>query len=522
MLWRLLALSTVPFPFVAPVGAQCGTTFEYFDQSIAPVFEPSVNELAVWDPDGPGAAGEVVAIAGDFFDLEGQFVNDLATYDPETGSFSQLAPWINDGTPLGIATSDVGRLAVRVQVNFSDYEVREWDGQVWTTLAAIPGSIWTADGVHDLIYLANGDLVAGGEFTAIGGVAADKVARWDGTSWSPLGTGLIGTVQTLHLDDQGDLIAGTGGFSGGPAVEGVARFDGSAWAPYLTGTQGVADSVNDLAFLSDGRIAATGVFDFPGLAVSSSVAIWDGADWTLPGAGIPPSDLQGFGTASAVQELPGGDLLVGGRFTTAGGVTSRGLARWDGNVWSDQIGPPLGPIALYAELLDLLLGPGGDVWAGGQILFSGTSIAGGLGRLVADCKAGATTYGTGGTGSSGPIQLSTASLPWLATTVTAQVEGLAPGAIALSLLGFQPAATPLPLVTPEGTADSTLLLVPDLAFFAVLPPSPTGASWNLALPAAPGLVGTPLYLQALSAEPLPSGALLLATSNGLELTPGQF
>ena len=35
----------------------------------------------------------------------------------------------------------------------------------------------------------NGDLVVGGYFTEAGGQPADYVASWDGSSWSPLGTG---------------------------------------------------------------------------------------------------------------------------------------------------------------------------------------------------------------------------------------------------------------------------------------------------------------------------------------------
>ena len=37
------------------------------------------------------------------------------------------------------------------------------------------------------------DVYAGGDFTA-GGVNANRIAKWDGTSWSALGTGIIDSV----------------------------------------------------------------------------------------------------------------------------------------------------------------------------------------------------------------------------------------------------------------------------------------------------------------------------------------
>ena len=40
-------------------------------------------------------------------------------------------------------------------------------------------------------------LYAGGQFTTVGGVPAIGVARWDGISWSPLGSGPPGGPSLL-------------------------------------------------------------------------------------------------------------------------------------------------------------------------------------------------------------------------------------------------------------------------------------------------------------------------------------
>src|SRR5688572_27565773 len=50
-------------------------------------------------------------------------------------------------------------------------------------------------------------LVVGGSFTIAGDVLAARIATWDGTSWSALGTGMSGTVSALTVYN-GNLIAG--------------------------------------------------------------------------------------------------------------------------------------------------------------------------------------------------------------------------------------------------------------------------------------------------------------------------
>ena len=52
--------------------------------------------------------------------------------------------------------------------------------------------------------------MAGGSFTSAGGVACNRVARWDSVNlfWSPLGAGTNNTVSALAVLPNGDLVAG--------------------------------------------------------------------------------------------------------------------------------------------------------------------------------------------------------------------------------------------------------------------------------------------------------------------------
>ncbi len=79
----------------------------------------------------------------------------------------------------------------------------------------------------------NGDLIAAGAFTVAGGVAALRIARWNGVGFAPLGSGLSATANALARDVNGDILVG-GQFltAGGIALpDRAARWTGSTWVP---------------------------------------------------------------------------------------------------------------------------------------------------------------------------------------------------------------------------------------------------------------------------------------------------
>jgi hypothetical protein len=100
--------------------------------------------------------------------------------------------------------------------------------------------------------------VAGGEFTTAGGVAANRIARWNGSSWSALGSGMNGSVTALTVLPNGDLVAG-GSFTsaGGVAANRIARWSGSNWSALGSGMDSI---VTALAMLPTGTLAVGGEF----------------------------------------------------------------------------------------------------------------------------------------------------------------------------------------------------------------------------------------------------------------------
>ena len=80
----------------------------------------------------------------------------------------------------------------------------------------------------------NGDVYVTGRFNDLGGVWAKNVARWDGTTWYPLSTGLFGSAcyeregLAIKVHPSGDVyVAGRFHEAGGDPAYHIARWDGT-------------------------------------------------------------------------------------------------------------------------------------------------------------------------------------------------------------------------------------------------------------------------------------------------------
>ena len=82
-------------------------------------------------------------------------------------------------------------------------------------------------------------------------MAASRVARWNGSSWSALGTGANDTVVALTVfDDGGGSALYAGGYfttAGGVAANRIAKWDGSTWTPLGSGLDASAAALTSPA-----------------------------------------------------------------------------------------------------------------------------------------------------------------------------------------------------------------------------------------------------------------------------------
>ena len=213
--------------------------------------------------------------------------------------------------------------------------VAMWDGSQWWGL----GSGVNAH-VNALAVGKNGELFAGGAFTQAGGKAASYVARWDSISgWSALGNGVNGDVHSLAVDRNaadGRLYVG-GDFShaGGNPISNIAKWDGFSWTPLGTGTNGCVYAI--IVTFFGGDVFAGGLFTTAGGKTVNHVARFQsGVGWWSVG---DPANWGTNGTVYALLfDVISSQLYVGGAFTQAGNVPVNYVTAWDGVQWSPMQG----------------------------------------------------------------------------------------------------------------------------------------------------------------------------------------
>lgn len=285
--------------------------------------------------------------------------NDIA---PGTGNFvGALANWDPDGAgPLPARVVVAGGFASIGGVAVGN--IATWDGTSYTGLGGgVNGE------VNALAVLLDGRLAVAGSFTTAGGVAVNNVAIWDGTTWSSLGAGVDGVVWALATNPvTGELIAG-GMFThaGGAVANRVAKWDGSAWSTLGSGTgNGVNNIVYALTAMANGDVIVGGAFTSAGGVFNRRSVARYGADgaWYYMAAGMNAAVL-------SLTSLTDGSVVASGIFTFADIGNASRIARWDGTHWY-----PMG-LGLNTQALALLPLPGGQMIAGGHFFYAGSVAA---------------------------------------------------------------------------------------------------------------------------------------------------
>ncbi len=229
-------------------------------------------------------------------------------------------------------------------------------------------SLWTnvsnaalTDDVNAITSIGN-NVYAGGSFSWAGNTSLNFIGRWNGTSWSPLDTGLNATVSALAVIGNNLYVGGSFYKTyGGMDLKRIGMWNGH-WNQLGTGI--LNGWVNALA-VSGNNLYVGGNFSIvtPN-GVAHNIAKWDGTSWSVVGTPI----TTGLNDEVLCIAVKGETVYAGGFFTSThgGNVPVKHIAKWDGANWS-QMGE-----GMNAAVRTLCIS-GNYLYAGGDFITSGTT-----------------------------------------------------------------------------------------------------------------------------------------------------
>jgi hypothetical protein len=384
-----------------------------------PIFEPQTQHTAsgTWSSLGTGSSngvlggvfalavvGNEVYVGGEFDSAGGVSANRVARFNTQTNTWSSLGTGSSNGVSRGGVSGGLVPTVFALAVVGNEVVVGGWftsaggvsannvarfntQTNTWSTLGT-GSQNGVNDEVRELAVVGN-EVVVGGRFTSAGGVSANRVARFNTqtNTWSTLGTGsqngvsgILASVLALAVVGNEVYVGGFFASAGGVSANNVARFNTqtNTWSSLGTGSQnGVNGGVEALAVVGN-EVYVGGYFTSAGGVSANNVARFNTQTNTWSSLGTGSSN----GVDSVVYALAvvGNEVVVGGVFTSAGGVRANRVARFNTqtNTWSTLgTGSQNGVNGLGVFALAVV---GNEVYVGGAFISAGGVSAIGVAR----------------------------------------------------------------------------------------------------------------------------------------------
>jgi len=167
-----------------------------------------------------------------------------------------------------------------------------FDGTSWTPMLDV-----SLQNHIQSIALHGDDVFIAGDFSSVNGIVAEGIARWNNSSkqWSSLGSGIPydkygWSLNALTVTNNTVFIGGTFPVAGGQLVNNIARYDlGSFRWNALGDRKTMAPIVTDgmlSVFADNNKLLTIGGFVYASDKILNNIGYWNGSNWENIGTGI--------------------------------------------------------------------------------------------------------------------------------------------------------------------------------------------------------------------------------------------
>jgi hypothetical protein len=236
--------------------------------------------------------------------------------------------------PMAMCSDKNGALYVVCDSFDTVFHVRleKWDGISWTVVDTGSSPFHINNHINTMFIDTMNNIFIGGTFTdgATYGTGNVCVAKWNGISWSEVGAGIapqyMNDIEIFALlpDTSGNLYA-AGNFRNSSNKCYVAKWDGTTWSELGTGASAMNanDAIFSLCWDPGGNLYAGGAFNDTTLAITvtlpndtevihpSYVAKWNGTGWSQ----LAPNSLNANNWIMSLSSDLSGNIYSVGNFT---------------------------------------------------------------------------------------------------------------------------------------------------------------------------------------------------------------
>jgi len=213
-----------------------------------------------------------------------------------------------------------------------------------------------------------------GSFPSIAGLTVNRIAKWNGSTWSALGSGFPGNSNQVRVITMGDELIAFGDFTS--PMNRIARWNGSTWLPLGNGLTGGTPIT---AASGGGNLYVGGAFTTAGCNVSPYFARWRETVWT----GTTSTDwhtITNWGSGSVPPANAGVTIASTDASITSADVTLSSLVIANGRTLSVGAGRTL-TVTGNLDLSNGTLSGTGNLVVNGELRLIGGTITG-LGSIV--------------------------------------------------------------------------------------------------------------------------------------------